>query len=187
MTEPSTPPTPVLEYAPPTRAYTSWRVWKRIIFLLILGFLGGIGGLFLAVGDFRATVLVSIPMETPNAPAQQAAMQAMVSPSALAGGVSSAKINSVTLTPAQVLKVLRVRAVRGTQLIEVSATDSKPEVAAAIVAGVTRSYVAANPTAQIVGGPSIPAQQDLHTLIIGAGVVAGLAAGWIILALWRRQ
>jgi hypothetical protein len=186
ITNPTVPPAPVLSYDPLTRASTAWRVWRQIIFLLILGFLGGIGGLLFAPGDFRATVLVSIPMATPNAPTQQAAIQAMVSPSAVAGGVSSAQINGVTLTPAQVLKVLRVRAIRGSRLIEVSATNSEPGVAAGIAAGVTRSYVAANPAARIVGGPSIPARQELRPLIILAGLVSGLAIGWAILALRRR-
>ena len=185
MTESPGPPTHVLQYAPPALAPRR-RVWRRVVLLLIAGFLGGIVGLGLSHGDYRATVLVSISTAAPTAAAQKAAMQAMVSPTALAGGVSSAKINGVTLTPAQVLEVTRVRALEGSQLLEVSAKDADPGVAAAIVAGVTRSYVAANPAARIIGGPSIPARQELRPPIILAGLTAGLAIGWTILALRRR-
>ena len=117
---------------------------------------------------------------------QQSALTAMTSPASLAAGVASARINGVTFTPAEIAKRLRVRAIPDSRIVQVSATHEKPEVAAAIAGGVANAYVAANPSATIVGGPAIMARQQLQPLIIIGGAVAGLLGGWVALTLRRR-
>jgi capsular polysaccharide biosynthesis protein len=117
---------------------------------------------------------------------QQAVVMTMRSPASLAAGVASAKINGVTLTPAEISSRLNVRAMPDSRLVEVTATYHQPEVAAAIVGGVINSYVASNPFARIVGGPTIPARQQPEPMIIVAAAIAGMIGGWIVVTLRKR-
>ena len=174
---------PVLNYDPATRSYKASRLWWRIGFFVICGIAGAIAGMAVSPKNFRAVVYVRAADQTQP----QAAVSAMRSPAALAAGVSSARINRVTFTPAEVSSKLTVRAVPQGMLIEVAAVDGAPEVAAAIVAGVAKFYVASNPSATIVGGSSIPATGQLQPFfILGlGGMVAGLAGAWILLTLRR--
>ena len=110
----------------------------------------------------------------------------MLSPAAITGGVNYARINGVTLTPAEVSKALRVRAVPSSQLVEIAVVHDTREVAAAITAGVMNSYVTADPTAAIVGGPGIPTREHFQPLFILGGVIAGLLGGWVVVTLRKR-
>ena len=182
---------PVLEYDPLTRSYTARRLWWRIAFLVVCGVIGAYGGFQLSRGQFRAWAYVSVPLPTTVAAAQNqqqaAAVTAMLSPTSLAAGVASARINLVSLTPAEISHRLKVRAMPDRRLVEVSAVyDDAPEVAAAIVAGVVNNYVASNPSARMVGGPAILAREQLQPMVIFAGAVAGLAAGWVVVTLRKR-
>jgi hypothetical protein len=182
---------PVLDYDPATRSYKSRRLIWRIVFFVICGIAGAIAGLAISPTKFRAVVYVRIPLPQSDAAGQvdlqqQAAVAAMRSPAAIAAGVSSARVNRVTFTPAQVSSKLTVRAVPQSTLVEVAGFDDAPEVAAAIVAGVAKYYVASNAFATIVGGPAIPATPQLQPLFILGGMVAGLAGAWMLLTLrWR--
>ena len=180
---------PVLDYDPQTAAYVASRARRRIVFILCCGVLGALIGFCFSFGQFRAVVHVKPPSAPASGTArsrQQSAMTAMASPASLAAGVASARINGVTFTPAEVARRLRVRAIPGSEIVEVAATHETPEVAAAIAGGVANGYVASNPSATIVGGPAILARQQIRPTIVIAGVVAGLVGGWVLLTLRRR-
>ena len=173
---------PVLNYDPLTRSYKASRLWWRILFFLVCGAAGAIAGLVASPAQFRAVAYVKIPPQTQ----QPAAVAALRSPAAITAGVNSARINGVTFTPAQVSSKLKVRAVPKTELIEIAGLHDTPEVAAAIAGGVANYYVASNPSALIIGGPAIPATQQLQPVFILGGLIAGLAGAWMVVTLWKR-
>jgi capsular polysaccharide biosynthesis protein len=182
MPEAPAQPVRVLNYDPLTRSYQASRLRRQIIFVLICGVIGTGLGFFVSPTKFRANAYVTLPSESQ----QQAAVNSMLSPTALAAGVASARTNGVTFTPAQVSKRLQVRAIPNSQLVEVAGVEDTPEVAAAIVGGVINQYTAANPSATMVAGPSILARQQLQPMFILAGTIAGLIGGWIVVTLRKR-
>jgi uncharacterized protein involved in exopolysaccharide biosynthesis len=185
---------PVVDYDPLTRSYVASRRWRRFLSLLGFAIAGAVAGHFLSRGSFDAWAYVNLsppPTTTTWTPAdserdQQAAVKSMLSPASFVAGVASAKINGVTITPTEVSRRLKVRAVPDSRLVEVTGTYNQPEVAAAIVGGVVNNYVASNPNARVVGGPAILAREQLQPMMIVAGAIAGLVGGWIVVTLRKR-